>query len=291
MESHFIAGVSGGRKAICPGLVGDRTTHVFHSAEFIAAEGARDLNLEGNPLHQESLWVARRAGVDYIVNVTLDTEYRITGVFAGDLEAAHAAAFEFLKGYAAIPVAHEYDVVLTHGGFVAVNHYQSVKTALAAMPALRQGGTLILAAANTDIDPIGSRRYQTLLHLMKLIGPDRFLELIFSPDWTFVPDQWEVQAWSTVLRRTGPDGMVYYSPYLSPQQVELIPGTDGNGFLPAGRRHSGDPGDLAAFFEAALEAADTGGRKLFGRAPRVAFMLDGPYGIVSREGVVAKTTA
>jgi transcriptional regulator with XRE-family HTH domain len=125
VESHFMAGVSGGRKSVCPGLIGEASTYVFHGAPMLASSAARDLNLEGNPCHEEALEVAKRAGADYIINVTLDHRFQLTGVFAGELEAAHLKAAERVKAYAAIAVHREYDIVITHAGFVGINHYQA----------------------------------------------------------------------------------------------------------------------------------------------------------------------
>jgi nickel-dependent lactate racemase len=279
VESHFIAGVSGGRKSICPGLVGEETTYVFHSAEMLAAKEARDLNLVGNPAHEEAVEVAKMAGVDYIVNVTLDMNYRLTGVFAGDLGQAHARAVEHLKTYVSIPLGRQYDMIITHGGFVGINHYQAVKAGLAALPALRDGGTLVMVAANTDIDPVGTQRYKTVLNLMKLIGPGNFIKLIFSPEWRFVPDQWEVEAWSNLFMKIPPDNFIYYSPHMAEHHYEIIPGVDGNTFLPEHRRYKFELDNVQRVIDGALakKAAKSPGKP----RPLTAFMADGPYGIVS----------
>jgi nickel-dependent lactate racemase len=284
VESHFIAGYSGGRKALCPGLIGEETTYVFHSARMMADPGSRDLNLEGNPTHEESLEVAKMAGADFIVNVTLDKSLRLTGVFAGDLEEAHLAACRRLREYVAIPVTRDYDVILTHGGFVSINHYQAVKACLAALPALKKDGWLALVAANTDTDPIGSLKYRAVLHLLKLIGPERLQKLIFSPDWTFVPEQWEVQAWARIFERIPESHFVYYSPWMPERDYRVFPGVDGNIYLPAKKRWQRDTRGVQAVLDGALAAAR---KELAGRgvdAPAVAFLSDGPYGILDPRG-------
>ncbi|TVR31941.1 MAG: nickel-dependent lactate racemase [Spirochaetaceae bacterium] len=279
VETHFIAGFSGGRKSVCPGLIGEETTFLFHSAEYLSAPGSRDLNLVENPLHEEAVQVARIAGVDFIVNVTLNRSFDVTGVFSGDLEQAHLAATELLRRYVEIRSERKYDIVITHAGFVGINHYQSVKAGLAAMGALRKGGWLIAVAANTDVDPIGTQRYQSLLHLMKMIGPEQFVKLIFSPDWTFVPDQWEVQAWSNLLMHVPPDRFVYYSPQMNAAQYAIIPGIDGNRFLPAADRYQNSNKHIQAVIDGVLELATAE----LGDSARIAFLADGPYGIVARQ--------
>ena len=281
VESHFIAGVSGGRKSICPGLIGERSTHRFHGAEMMAAEGARDLALDGNPCHEEALEVARMAGADFIINATLDKSFRLTGVFAGHLEEAHRAAFDFLAGYVRVPFAQAYDAVATHAGFVGINHYQSVKAALAALPAAGPGGRILVVAANTDADPVGSLRYRSVLALLTLIGAEPFRRLIFSPDWTFIPEQWQVQAWARVLERVGAEGLTYYSPQMGARDCSLLPGMDGNRLLPEERRHRAVPGNVQWVLDGFLRevSADCGER--LDREPRVAFLADGPYGILT----------
>ena len=172
VESHFMAGVSGGRKSVLPALAGERSTYIFHGPEMLGSPEARDLNLENNPCHEESLEMARRAGVDFIVNVTLDESFELTGVFAGDLEAAHEAAVKRIREYVAIPIEKTYDLVITHAGYVGINHYQACKAAVVAGYALKPGGRLILIGANTDTDPVGSPKYRSVLYLLKFMGPE-----------------------------------------------------------------------------------------------------------------------
>ena len=114
-ESHFMAGVSGGRKAVCPGLVDLRTIEKFHSPDFLESPRADNLILEGNPCHEEAAAIAEAVGVDLAITVTLDQDLRLTGVFAGDLEKVLEEAVLKIKTYVAIPVSEEYDIVLTHG--------------------------------------------------------------------------------------------------------------------------------------------------------------------------------
>ncbi len=86
-----MAGCSGGRKSVCPGLISEHGTFIFHSAELMGNPNSCDLKLENNPVHEESLAFAKMAGVDFIVNVTLDHHFDITGIFCGDLEKDLAA--------------------------------------------------------------------------------------------------------------------------------------------------------------------------------------------------------
>jgi len=280
VETHFMAGASGGRKSICPGLIGEESIYIFHGAPMLASPKASDLIVEdGNPCHQEALEVAKKAGADYILNVTLDQDFKITGVFAGDLEEAHKQAVNKIKKNVAIPIEKEYDVVITHAGFVGINHYQGAKAAVVAIPALKPNGKLIMIANNNDKDLIGSEKYKTVLHLLKIIGAKQFNHLILSPDWTFIPDQWQVQMWTRLFFKIPPENFIYYSPRLSFNDYKIIPGIDGNIFLPANKRYKGTLKDISQIIESAINKIDKEFKLKGKRGFNISFLSDGPYGI------------
>jgi len=256
VETHFMAGASGGRKSICPGLIGEESIYIFHGAPMLASPKSSDLIIDDNPCHQEALEIAKKAGADYILNVTLDQDFKTTGVFAGDLEKAHKQAVNKIKKNVAIPIEKEYDVVITHAGFVGINHYQGAKAAVVAIPALKPNGKLIMIANNNDKDLIGSEKYKTVLHLLKIIGAKQFNHLILSPDWTFIPDQWQVQMWTRLFFKIPPENFIYYSPRLSFNDYKIIPGIDGNMFLPANKRYKGTLKDISQIIESVIGKID-----------------------------------
>ena len=227
VEPHFMAGFSGGRKAICPGVCGRGVTYGLHSASILNEEGSTNLLLEGNPCHEEALRIARMAGVDFIVNVTIDNNKKVTGVFAGELEQAHLAAVEHLRSYVAIKVDKLYDVVIIQAGDVGVNHYQCVKAVFEAARVAKPDGKVILLGNLTDPDPIGNPNYKDMLRLVIRLGPEGYLERILAEDWTFVPDQWEVQMWSKAYRRlAGPKAIYICAPQLEDYPEDLLPETN-----------------------------------------------------------------
>ncbi len=271
VEPHFMAGVSGGPKSVCPGLVGEKATYVFHGARMMADPRSASLRLEDNPCQEEALEVATLAGVDFIVNATINRERRLTGVFAGALVTAHRAAAACVMDESVIPIAREYDVVVTHAGFVGINHYQAAKAAVEGARAVRAGGTLILAANHTDREPVGGADYRRLLPLLSELGIDALERRMLEPDWTFVPEQWELQMWGRALRKLGrPEGLIYCSPQLTGATFKGLPGRDGGTGLAGlvGR-------DLAeAMVQRALDetlAANPGAS--------VGVLADGPYGV------------
>ena len=277
VESHFMAGVSGGRKTVCPGLVDKRTIQKFHSVEFLESPYADNLMLEKNPCHEEALDVARTVGVDFIVNVTLDKEMRTTGVFAGHLEEAHLAAYRHMKGYTAVPIDKEYDIVLTHGGYVGRNHYQTAKAACGAVSAVKEGGTIIVAANNRDAEPIGGPEYKTMIHLLKIQGIERYLKTIGSPDWKFTKDQWEPEVWGRVLKKVGEDGLIYCTLEMSGGDYCLLPGQCGLDFLKRVKRKP-SLDDAREMVQNAVRFAVYRYHEK-GINPTVAFIREGPYAV------------
>lgn len=280
VESHFMAGASGGRKAICPALVSAKTIEKFHSAQVLNSPLAADLVLEGNPCHEEALEIARKAGVDFIVNTVLNRGLQLVGVFSGDLEQAHAKAVQLVRGIVTIPVEQEYDVVLTHGGYVGINHYQNAKAAVGALPVVKAGGVLILAACEHDDDPVGPATYKTLLHLLKLQGSDRYLSLLLHPDWKFTRDQWEPQMWAKVLGKVGEEGLIYCSAALSRKDHQIVPGDMGWNYLTQDALANDLERTRAMVQHAVVYAVKH--PRWGGVAPGVAFIKEGPYAVPVR---------
>ena len=278
VESHFMTGISGGRKSICPGLVDVKTIQKFHGPGYLEDPNATNLILEGNPCHEEALEVAKTVGVDFIVNVNLDRDLRLTQIFTGDLVQAHMKAYEMIKGYAEIAVEREFDIILTHGGYVGRDHYQTAKAGVGALPIVKKGGIIIIAANNRDpLDPIGSIEYRTLIHLLKIQGPDRYLGLIQSPHWQFTKDQWEPEVWGKVVRKVGEQGLIYCTIEISREDHCLLPGICGLDLLKGKRK--------TPTLERAQEMVQNGVLLAISRQrekeiePSMAFIREGPYAV------------
>jgi nickel-dependent lactate racemase len=287
VESHFMAGVSAGRKAICPALVSRKTVEIFHGAEFLDSPLATNLVLEGNPCHEESLEIARTSGVDFIINTVLNRRLELIGVYSGDLVESHARAVELVRDVVAIPVTKEFDIVLTHGGYVGINHYQNAKAAVNALPIVRKNGFILLAACERDEDPIGPATYKTLLHLLKLQGPEGYLSTLRSPSWKFTRDQWEPQMWAKVIRKIGEEGILYCSPILTEKEHEIVPGGMGWDFLPA-RGYKDDTERAREMVQNAVLFA-VNHPKWRGALPSFAFLAEGPYAVPVLKSAPAAT--
>lgn len=272
VESHFMAGASGGRKSICPGLLSESSTYVLHSGPILSSPKAADLILEGNPVHEEALRVARMAGCDMIVNATLNSNYKLTGIFAGHMETAHLAAVRKLRTWAEIPVKKEYDLVLSHAGFVGVNHYQAAKGALTCIPLIKKDGICVLAAQHTDPDPIGGANYKRMVRLLGELGEKKFMEMILDPSWIFVPEQWEAQMWTRLFKKIPPEDLIYCSLEIPKESFSWLPGTDARTLAPKAKT-------LQELVEMSFAWAVEKLRLRLGREPQIALLPDGPYGI------------
>jgi len=288
VESHFMAGASGGRKAVCPGLIGEGSTFVFHGVPLMADPASRDLNIKGNPVHEESLEIAKFVGVDFLVNVTLDHAFHVTGVFSGDLDKAHLAAVAKISETVKAPAPKAADVVITHGGFVGMNHYQCAKCAVASLGVLKKDGYLVIIADTTDEgNVVGGINYITTLALLKLQGAKGFLKTIGSPDWTFLPEQWQVQMWAKVFDRIEQDHMLFYSPSLDDLWWPGLPGINGKRFLSKADQENPGSDCFTKMVEGALTYIEKETKKRT-EDLSIVYISDGPYVIPYTEDSLEK---
>jgi nickel-dependent lactate racemase len=137
------------------------------------------------------LEAARMVKPSFLLNVAMNREKQITGVFAGEMAAAHAAGCQFVAECAMVPVPEPFDVVIaSNSGYpLDLNLYQAVKGMSAAAQVVRKGGSIIVAAQCWDGLP-DHGHYGRLLKEAE--NPADLLARIESPDFA-APDQWQVQ--------------------------------------------------------------------------------------------------
>lgn len=198
IEPHLMAGFSGGRKVICPGIAALETVRPWHAPSLIEHPRADCGILEGNPIHEENTYIANMAGCDFIVNVTLDRERRITSVVAGDMEQAFLQGVDLVRSVARAEVSQPCDVVVTSsaGYPLDTTFYQSIKGLTAVLPIVKKGGTIILAASLSA--GIGSPEFQQLFRDFDDL--DVFLQQIRSGEY-FLMDQWQLEELAKVRRK------------------------------------------------------------------------------------------
>jgi nickel-dependent lactate racemase len=169
IEPHFMAGFSGGRKLICPGLAALETIRAWHGPSFLEHPNARNGCLDENPVHEENTAIARMAGCDFIVNVVIGEGEKPTSgrpilrVVAGDMEAAFLEGVAFAQRAVTATLPGPVDIVVTSsaGYPLDTTFYQSIKGMVAAVPIVKPGGTIIVAASLDE--GVGSPEFQRLL--------------------------------------------------------------------------------------------------------------------------------
>ncbi len=238
IEPHLMAGYSGGRKAICPGIMGVDTMRVLHGPELMGHPKSAEGIIEGNPFHRQALEVAQKAGVDFTLNVSMNASREITGIFCGDLEKAHAEGVRFVEQQASAFTDEPVDIVVTSsaGYPLDLTLYQAVKGLTAVLPIVKDGGTILIAARCAE--GIGSSEFSDLL--LQTASAAEFRQRLADPDF-FVIDQWQLQELCKVLAKAD---VGLFSEGIPPQHhndllVEMLPSIE-QGLQHAMRRHGDD---------------------------------------------------
>ena len=217
IEPHFYAGYSGGRKSILPGISSFETMKFMHSYKMIDHPKVTNCLLEGNPFHEYGIRVTEIAGVDFILNVVINKERMVTGVFAGHYDHAHVAGCDQVYENSAVTLDSRVDLVITSGGGYPLDatFYQMSKPLIGARDILKKGGTILLACECRE--GLGNPEFCGILR--SVCSPQEFFEGYCDPE-NFVIDQWCAQNVYQVMDYAG---KVYvYSPGLSRQDLEKM---------------------------------------------------------------------
>jgi lactate racemase len=199
IEPHLMAGFSGGRKLICPGIAALETVRAWHSPRFLEHPNADCGILQGNPVHEENTWIARRAGCDFIANVVIDAQRQPLKLVAGDMEQAFEQGCDFVRRVVTDSVPEPVDIVVTSsaGYPLDTTFYQSIKGMVAALPIVKPGGTIILAAGLSE--GVGSAPFDGLFDVHE--SSAAFLDRILNDPTYFVMDQWQLEKMAGVCRK------------------------------------------------------------------------------------------
>jgi lactate racemase len=214
IEPHFFAGFSGGGKAVMPGMAGQTTVLGNHDAGMISSPKATWGVTKGNPIWEEVQEVASRAGKLFLLNVSLNKNKHITGVFCGEMKAAHATGCEFVRKSAMVPVDQPFDIaVTTNSGYpLDLNLYQAVKGMSAAAQIVREGGAILLAAECWDGIPEHGLYGQLL---KEAENPQALLDKICKPGF-LEQDQWQAQIQAQIQLKAN---VYVFSENLSDSQI------------------------------------------------------------------------
>ncbi len=217
IEPHFYAGYSGGGKAILPGISSFETMKFMHSYQMVDHPNLRNCLLKGNPFHEYVVRVAGLVGVDFILNVVINRERAVAGVFAGHYDHAHLAGCDMVYDHSVVPVEERVDLVITSGGGYPLDStfYQMSKALIGARDILKPGGTIFLACECRE--GIGGPEFT---HMLRSIGsPQEFFEGYCDPE-NFVIDQWCAQNIYQALEHAG--RIYVYSPGVEKEDLEKM---------------------------------------------------------------------
>lgn len=199
IEPHFFAGFSGGRKSVLPGIASKKTVLWNHNALFIADPKARSGSLEGNPIHRDMLYAAKRAGLAFILNVVINSDKEVIAAFAGDMEKAHEKGCAFVASLARVAPVPADIVVTTNGGYpLDQNIYQTVKGMTAGEACAKDGGVIIIASSCMD-GAGGDFFYKLLAEKPSAKAAYEALNGVKPENTQF--DQWEAQILARILSR------------------------------------------------------------------------------------------
>ncbi|MFH0991705.1 MAG: nickel-dependent lactate racemase [bacterium] len=254
IEPHLMAGFSGGCKLIAPGCAGEETIKALHAPGILEHPDCREGSIDNNPLHHELLEIARMAGHDFIVNVSLNPNGQITGIFAGHPEHAHETGIRAVRTMVAASVNKPADIVITtSAGYpLDLTYYQAIKGLTASLPAVKKGGMIILAAECAE--GLGSPEFTAMA--IKYSTADEFRSWMMANP--VVVDQWQLEECAKVVRHAE---VILVSTGISPENL----------------------GKLFILSAATVEEALQRGFQALGAGARVAVIPKGPYTLVNLE--------
>jgi len=155
---HYMAGFSGGRKSILPG-VADRAAIENNHANMVRVM-AENPSLAENPINQEMFEAAEMLGVDFIINVVTNSSRKIVKVVSGELRKAWEAGIDISAEMYHVEIEEKADAaVVSSGGFPRdINVYQAQKALDHADHAVKEDGTIIWVAECSE--GLGEERFE-----------------------------------------------------------------------------------------------------------------------------------
>lgn len=231
VEPHFMAGYSGGRKLVAPGVAHCDTIFRLHAGGIMDHPRAANCVIDGNPLHREQLEIIERVGDIFALNVVIDEQRRIGFVNFGEVKESHAQAVAFMRRHAEVSLPRRFKTVVTSAAGYPLDKtfYQSIKGMVGVLDILEPGGTIIIASECSE--GMGSPEFVGAQGDLCRLGPDRFMAEVLERNLAQI-DEWQTQMLVKALRvgriqlfTTGlkPDDLahIYVTPVESVEQATL----------------------------------------------------------------------
>jgi len=199
VEPHFMAGYSGGRKVIVPGISHRDTIRALHSTRLLTRDGVANCMLDGNPVHEEQLRVVRMLGRCFAVNTVIDEDRNLSFVNFGTIEESHAAAVDFARPYFEIPLERRFGTVITSSAGYPLdeNYYQTVKGMVGVLEMIEPESDIFIVSECSG--GLGTPEYAEAQARLVDMGVDRFLEEASQREYASV-DEGETVMLTTAMR-------------------------------------------------------------------------------------------
>lgn len=151
---HYTAGFGGGAKIMIPGVASMQTIYENHhrvggrskpTAEHSLGTLKKSVGIgkvDGNELRLDIEEGARMAGLDLIINVVINQNRDITGLFVGDFVLAHRKGCELARRFYYTKKAEQMDIVVVNSNAKANEAWISLR--LGAQSIKKSGGDLVL---------------------------------------------------------------------------------------------------------------------------------------------------
>ncbi|RLB15428.1 MAG: nickel-dependent lactate racemase [Deltaproteobacteria bacterium] len=199
VEPHFVAGYSGGRKVIAPGICHYDTITAFHTARFFEDSRADNCILEDNPLHEDQLEIVDMVHGSLAINCVIDEKHQLSFLNFGEVKASHEDAVRFARKYVEIPISRKFKTVVTSSAGYPLDktYYQTIKGIVGAKDVLEQGGNLFIVSECSE--GMGSPAFVAAQERLIKLGMKGFLEDIQDKRYADV-DEWNTELLLRTMR-------------------------------------------------------------------------------------------
>ena len=217
VEPHFMAGYSGGRKVIAPGIAHEKTIRTFHSARYMEDPMAKNCNLQQNPLHKDQLEIIKMIGGSYAVNCVIDEERNLSYINFGEIVKSHIDAVNFMTSYAKVKANNLFNTIITSsaGAPLDATFYQTVKGMISPLSILKKGGDLIIFSECKE--GMGSNDFLRSQTRLLKDGKQKFITDILKKKYADV-DEWQTEKEIEALNKAN---IYLYSKGISKKEEKL----------------------------------------------------------------------
>ncbi|WP_406677878.1 nickel-dependent lactate racemase [Moorella sp. ACPs] len=153
IETHLLAGYSGGVKSVAVGVAGAETIAATHNYQVMAE--TRLGVVEGNTFRDFLTEATLAIGLDFIVNVVQTGNKELVRVVAGDPVAAFLEGVKTARAMYEVEIDHQADIVIAGVGYPKNRDlYQATRAANTSVfgprPVVKKGGVIIIPASCED---------------------------------------------------------------------------------------------------------------------------------------------